>query len=414
MRLSPSSVVEMAAIETRSRSWGGILASVGQLDIWLHAAMVVLTTASVVRYLTGHGLSGRGPFVLAGAAGLLVVYAMPVALARPRAVASSYWWCGVLIGGWLGLVVLAPSFSWVAVPLAFVALRVLPFTWAAAAIVLMLGAVSVAWSTMQSRIDPTVIAGPLAVATLAVVAYRSLERESTTRRILLDELQEAQADLAEAQHTAGALAERTRLSREIHDSVAQALSSINLLLQAAEHRWATENNAARDYVHQASMTARDGLDEVRRVVHDLASTDLSTDSTGVALSAALARTCDQLALDSDISTDLQIHGDPVPLPAETATALVRTARGALANVLEHSGATRATVSLTYQPDSILLDVRDNGCGFNRPKVNSNNGRGRGLAGIESRAQLFGGQLTVESSPGEGTAVAVSIPLDQRQ
>ncbi len=402
----------MQPAERKEHSWGGILASVDQLDWWLHGAMVVSTIASVARYLMGHGFAGQGPLIVVGAAVLLAIYSASPARRARRSRTVNYVWCGALIGCWLALVVLAPSFSWVAVPLAFVALRVVPFAWACAAITIMLAAVVVAWSTMQERFDPTVVAGPLTVAALAVIAYRALERESSARRDLLDELRDAQADLAEAQHDAGALSERARLSREIHDSVAQALSSINLLLQAAEHRWTDENTSARDYVRQASLTARNGLDEVRGVVHDLASAELA-DDTGDALPSALARTCQQTVLDSEIVTDLQIHGDPIPVPPDTATALVRSARGALANVVEHSGATRATVSLTYQSDSVLLDVRDNGTGFATSSIQPSNGRGRGLAGIESRAKLFGGQLSVESAPGEGTAIAVSIPLEPR-
>lgn len=392
------------------RGWHGILGAVGELDLWLHLAMVTLAVASVVRYLTGHGLEGRAPLVLAGAVLLLLLYAASPDWFGPRSIGFGYVWCALLVAVWLALVMLAPSFSWVAVPLAFVALRVLPFHWAWFTIVIMLSAVIFAWSRMQERVDPTVIAGPLAVAALAVIAYRALEREATMRRELLDELQDAQVDLAEAQHRAGALSERTRLSRDIHDSVAQGLSSINLLLQAAEHRWTAENGAARDYVRQASLTARDGLEEVRRVIHDLAPAELSSDGAGAALASALDRTCQQISLDSNIVTEVQIHGAPMLIPAETANAIVRSARGALANVVEHSGATLATVSLTYQPDSVLLDVRDNGCGFRHSTASSRRGRGRGLVGIESRARFFGGELTVESAPGEGTAIAISIPL----
>lgn len=402
----------MQAIEANEQRWGGILASVGKLDVWLHVAMVVLTAASAARYLTGHGLGGRGPVVLGGAVLLVAGFFASPTRFQSRSTTVTYGWCVVLIGCWMALVVLAPSFSWVAVPLAFVALRALPFAWASVAIIAMLATVVTAWSAMQNRLDPTVVTGPLAVAALAVIAYRALERESATRRELLDELRDAQVELAEAQHAAGALSERTRLSREIHDSVAQRLSSINLLLQAAEHRWTHQDNAARDYVRQASLTARDGLDEVRRVVHDLASADLLSDHNGSALSSALAHACDQISVDSEVKTQLQIHGNPIPVPPDTATALVRSARGALANVVEHSGATRATVSLTYQPDSVSLDVRDNGCGFSASKVDTSNGRGRGLAGIETRARLFGGHLTIESNPGDGTAVAVSIPVDR--
>lgn len=404
----------MGAITKRNPLWTPILATVGQLDAWLHFAMIATTAASVARYLSGHGLNDRGPLVLAGATVLLLVYAAPAVWPQLLSLPLSYRWCAALIGAWVALVWLAPSFSWVAVPLAFAALRVLSFRWAAIAIVAMLGTVIVAWSTMQSRLDPTVVVGPLAVASLAIVSYRSLERESTTRRELLEDLQDTQADLAEAQHAAGALFERNRLSREIHDSVAQALSSINLLLQAAEQRWISENTSARDYVSQASLTARDGLEEVRRVVHDLASAELSAENSEQTLADALTRACAQASLNSKVVAGLEIHGDPTPLAPATATALIRTARGALANVTEHSGATKATVSLTFQPDSVVLDVRDNGIGFNPNKVRPVNGRGRGLSGMAHRAKLFGGHLTVESNSGEGTALAVSIPLESEQ
>lgn len=397
---------------TKRDGWGGILAGVEQLDLWLHVAMVVLTVASAARYVSGHGLDGRGPIVLAGAALVLAAYAASPLLLRSGSPPLTYLWCATLVGLWTALVVQAPSFAWVAVPLAFVALRVLPFAGARIVIVLMLGVVIVTWSTMQDRIDPTVVAGPLVVATLAVIAYRSLERESDTRRELLHELQDAQADLAEAQHAAGAVSERARISRDIHDSVAQGLSSINLLLQAAEQRW-DETATAREYVRQASRTARDSLDEVRHVVDDLASNNLA-DGAGAALPEALARTCEQIAGESAVTTDFQVHGNPTPVTPDAATALVRSARGALANVVEHSGATHATVSLTYQPDSVLLDVRDNGSGFDQTRVRSRSKRGNGLTGIEGRARLFGGHATVESTPGEGTALAVSIPLAARQ
>ncbi len=389
------------------------MGSVVELDVWLHVAMTVLTAASVARYVIGHGLTGRGPVILLGATALLAIYFATATGADQHSPVAAYAWSGALIGCWLALVVLAPSFAWVAVPLAFVALRLLPFVWAAAAITTMLITVVVAWSMMQGKVDPTLIAGPLAVAALAITAYRALEQESSTRRDLLLELRDAQDDLAEAQRDAGALAERARLSREIHDSIAQALSSINLLLQAADQRWTTDHTAARDYIRQASLTARNGLTEVRSIVHDLAAADLASDPTGAALAAALSHECEQIESNTDIRTDLQIHGRPTPLAAETATALLRSARGALANVAEHSSASKATVSLTYQPDSVLLDIRDNGCGFERNGVISANGRGRGLAGIESRAKLFGGIVTVESAPGDGTAIAVSIPLHQQ-
>jgi signal transduction histidine kinase len=384
---------------------GGILANVSRLDAWLDVAFVVLTAASAVRYVDGHGLADRAPVVLGGAALLFAGYALRRRVSRAWAVA----WCLVLAATWFVLVLIAPSFSWIAVPLSFVALRVLPFVAAGVVVAAMTGTVMVAWTLMQETFDPTVVAGPACVAVLGVVAYRALEREAALRRQLLHELQEAHGDLAEAQHSAGVLTERARLSREIHDSVAQGLSSINLLLQAAEQSWTNRPDAARNHVPQAAITARDGLEEVRRVVRDLAPPELSGNG-GTALETALRRTCERAVQGSGLRLTVQVDGTPVSVPADVATALLRTARGALANVVEHAHASAAAVSLTYLSDAVSLDVRDDGRGFDvhgRPVAG---GRGRGLPGIRSRAEEFGGALAVETAPGEGTALALCIPL----
>jgi signal transduction histidine kinase len=392
----------------------GILADVGRLAVWLHIAFVLLTVASAVRYVDGHGLGDDAPTVLTGAALLLVVYAAYPRRSWPRLRPWAPAWCLVLVVTWFVLVLLAPSFSWVAVPLSFVALQVLPFAAACAVVAAMMATVVVAWTRMQGDLDPTIVLGPACVAVLAVVAYRALDREAAVRQELLDELQQAQGDLADAQHSAGALAERARLSREIHDSVAQGLSSINLLLQAAEQDWTARPKAAREHVGQAALTARDGLEEVRRVVRDLAPAELSGDQGGTALPEALRLTCERALSNSGLHMKLGVHGEPVPVSADLATAVLRTARGALANVVEHAAAANVAVSLTYQPDLLTLDVRDDGCGFDPDQVSAVDGRGRGLAGIRSRVAQFGGELVVESAPGEGTALAVSVPLaDQR-
>ncbi len=386
-----------------------MLAHAGRLDIWLHFALVVLTVTSVWRYLIGHGFGDNAPVIIAGAGVLLTVYAVFSTRRSSTSSRAAQVWCLTLVAVWLVLVVLAPSFSWVAVTLAFVALRVLDFRQAIVVLGLMMVAVIVAWTRMQGQFDPTIVAGPICIAGLAVLAYRLLERDSATRQHLLDELRDAQGDLADAQHHAGVLAERARLSREIHDSVAQGLTSINLLLQAAEREWTTRPAAAHDHVGQAACTARSSLDEVRRVVRDLAPAEL-VDGDHTALAAALRRAGEEATVDTDTMVTVHVHGTPRATPADVATALLRSARGALANVIEHAAANEATVSLTYQPDSVSLDVRDDGVGFDPGTITPDLSRGRGLAGITNRAQHFGGQLAIESKPGEGTTIALSIPF----
>lgn len=395
---------------TSAHGLSGILAGVRRLETWLHLTLVLLTVGSAIRYLQGHGFGDRAPAVLTGAALLLAVYA---ACRRVPWQQRRWWpvvWCATLIATWLALVIVAPSFAWCAVPLAFVALRVLPFPVACAVVAVMVLVVVAAWTQMRATLDPTVILGPACIAILAVTAYRALEREASTRQRLLDDLREAQGDLADAQHRAGALAERTRLSREIHDSVAQGLSSINLLLQAAVQDWEPRPRAAHGHVMQAAQTARESLDEVRRVIRDLAPAELSGDVSGALLPEALREASLRATRHTGVAVSVAVEGEPVPLPTEFGTALLRTLRGAIANVVEHADAHRVTVTLTYQPDLVSLDVRDDGRGFDPSSVSVSGSRGRGLVGIRSRARELGGELAIESAPKEGTVIAVSLPL----
>lgn len=412
--MSPIHAVEssrMTSVLEPTATDRGILADASRIEPWLHITVVLLTAASAVRYVNGHGFGDNAGWVLSGAAVLLGIYAFP----RLVRTGSARWvsgWCLALVVTWFALVLLAPSFSWVAVPLSFVALRVLPFVAAGAVIAAMVATVVTAWVRMAGRLDPTIVAGPVCIALLAVVAYRTLERAGSVRQQLVEELSDVHSDLAEAQHRAGALSERARLSRDIHDSVAQGFTSINLLLQAADQSWSARPDAARESVAQAALTAREGLDEIRRVIGDLAPAELTSNQTATALFAALRRSAEQAVRDTGISIEVLLHGDPTPVAPEVAAAVLRTARGALANVVEHSGATGAVVSLTYQADCLTLDVYDDGTGFapSQPPRVRGRGRGRGLAGIQNRVHQLGGELVVESAPGEGTTIAVSVPL----
>jgi signal transduction histidine kinase len=384
----------------------GILAPAARLDRWLLAVLVVLLVTCAARYVDRHGIHATGVAVLAGALVLGLAFAT-----RGLLTGRSWWptvWVTVMVVLWASLTLVAPSFAWCAVPVAFAVLRVLPFGWAVATVTAMTAVVTAAWLRISDGVDPAQVAGPIAVALVTVLAYRALDLESRARQDLLDRLVEAQADLAEEQRRTGALAERTRLSREIHDSVGQGLSSINLLLQAAEQGWETQPDAARAHVRTAAATARDGLDEVRRVVRDLAPADLASDSSGSALPVALRRVAEQAA--PGIRVEVRVDGDTVAVPEVVAAALVRTARGALANVVEHAGARRVVMTLTYQDDEVVLDVRDDGCGFEPGEVRPRGARGRGLAGIRDRAEALGGRADVESAPGEGTTVSVRFPL----
>lgn len=383
----------------------GVLAPAVRLERWLRIVLVTLVVTSALRYAGRHGLDARGLLVLAGAACLVGVYvARPLVRARPG---GARVWLGVVLLVWATLTLAAPSFAWTAVPLAFAAMEVLAFPQAVSVVVLMTGVVTVGWLRIIDGFDPTVVAGPVGIALLTVLAYRALEQESLTRQRLLDDLLAAQEDLAAAQHRSGALAERTRLSREIHDSVGQALSSINLLLNAAEQDWDPRPDQARSHMRTAAGSARAGLDEVRRVVRDLAPAELEGQDPVDAVPAELSRLAARVG--PPVTAHVRVHGTPTSLASDLASAIIRTTRGALANVLEHSAASQVVISLTYHPDEVLLDVRDDGVGFDPARRRAPGSRGRGLSGIISRAEDLGGRALVESAPGEGTTVSVAFP-----
>ncbi|KRC53498.1 MULTISPECIES: sensor histidine kinase [unclassified Nocardioides] len=377
----------------------GILAPAARLDRWLLVVLVVLLVTCAVRYVDRHGLHATGIAVLAGALALGLAYATR-GLLRGR----PWWptaWVSAMVVLWGLLTAVAPSFAWCAVPVAFAVLQVLPFSWAVGTVVAMTLLLTAAWQRLDGSwadgVDPVQVAGPIGIALVTVLAYRALDLESRARQL-------AQAEV-------GALAERTRLSREIHDSVGQGLSSINLLLQAAEQAWDGQPSTAREHVRTAAATARDGLDEVRRVVRDLAPAELTDDRTGEALVEALRKAAAEAVQASPgLDVAVRVHGSPVSVPPAVAAALVRTARGALANVREHAAAGRAAVTLTYQLDEVTLDVRDDGRGFDPSAVGPSGTRGRGIAGMRDRAAGLGGRTEVESAPGEGTTVSVCFPV----
>jgi signal transduction histidine kinase len=384
----------------------GILAPAERLDRWLLLVLVVLLVTCAVRYLDRHGLDAPGVAVLAGAGALGVAYGTR-GLMSGRAGRPAVWVVGMVVL-WGALTAIAPSFAWCAVPVAFAVLRVLPFGWAVGTVVAMTALLTVAWQRITPGLDPVQVVGPVGIALVTVLAFRALDLESRERQELVERLVDAQDALAAEQHRTGALAERARLSRDIHDSVGQGLSSINLLLQAAEQDWDAQPTRSRDLVGTAASTARDGLDEVRRVVRDLAPAVLAT-ADADALPAMLERAAAESGL--DVPVEVRFDGDPGAVPPAVAAALVRTARGGLANVREHAAAGRVALTLTCHPDEVVLDVRDDGRGFDPTRVRPAGLRGRGLAGIKERAAALGGNAYVESAAGEGTTVSVHLPLD---
>lgn len=201
-------------------------------------------------------------------------------------------WLALLGLLWAALLVLSPDALWVAFPLYFLQLHLLPTRWGLPAVAVTAVAAIASFLLHGQAVTPGTFIGPLlgaAVAVATVLGYEALFRESERRRELIDELVATRAELAEAERTAGTLAERERLAREIHDTLAQGLSSIQLLLRAAE-RTLPEDAPAAAHVHRAREAAQDNLAEARRFVRALTPPDLENGSLTAALERLSART----------------------------------------------------------------------------------------------------------------------------
>ncbi|MFE9611464.1 sensor histidine kinase [Streptomyces sp. NPDC006012] len=352
-----------------------------------------------------------GPVVASAAACALVYTAGPVLPGVRRSRRAAALWLTAVGGVWLVLLALSPDAVWVAFPLYFLQLHLLPRR-TGPAVVAATAAVAVAgYAAHQHSFSPAMVIGPAlggAVAVAVVRGYQALYRESEERRQLIEELTATRADLADAQHAAGVLAERERLAREIHDTLAQGLSSIQLLLRACERALPDRPEAAARHAEAARQAAVDNLAEARRFVAALSPPALD----GTTLADAVARLCATTSARHRLAARFRLTGDAAPLPIAHEVALLRIAQSALANTVRHSGAAGAEVTLSYSGEHITLGVVDNGCGFDpgrlaAPDVESG---GFGLAAMRARVDALGGALTLRSAPGHGTALTARLPL----
>ena len=202
------------------------------------------------------------------------------------------------------------------------------------------------------------------------------------------------------------LAERARLAREIHDTLAQGFVGISSQLDAVSMCMPNESDQARRYLDLARKMARHSLTEARRSVMDLRASVLE----GQDLAAALQSGTAQWTAGSNVEVSIDISGPENPLSQDMEQHLLRIAQEAVTNVLKHAGASRIWVKLHREARKIYLRIVDNGRGFEQQDVFADLGGHFGLIGMRERAERLGGELHLKSRPGEGTQVEVTVPL----
>lgn len=229
--------------------------------------------------------------------------------------------------------------------------------------------------------------------------------QSQQRQSLIDELERTQQELAQAERRAGILQERQRLAHEIHDTLAQGFTSIIMHLQAAEN---TANTQAQSQAHlvQAQQTARVNLSEARRFVWDLRPDVLDNQT----LEAALKHVLKDWQGATKKVTELIVTGTPLTLHPAVEVALLRVTQEALTNVQKHADASRVTVKLSYMKESVIIDIQDDGIGFDLTTICEGRAGGFGLDGMRRRIETLGGNFTVESTLGEGTTAVAELPV----
>jgi signal transduction histidine kinase len=328
-------------------------------------------------------------------------------VARPRTTRRDLVYLVGAVGLWAPLIALDPVFLnlgfGVLAPFCLHDLR------HGAAVVLV---VAVGWIWQLTR-EPGAVPWPavaavcvFAAGTLLSVAYMgTIVRQSRERQQLIEQLQATRAELAAAERQAGTLAERQRLARDLHDTLTQGFASVVLLLEAAEESLALGRPVER-HIEQALRSARDNLAESRRVVWALRPRPLAERP----LPQALGELTGRLAEETGLRAETVVTGTARPLSAQVEEALLRIVQEALANVRKHAAASRVTVTLSYLDDVAMLDVHDDGVGFDQAAtVAQAAGAGLGLHAMAERVAALGGSLVVESAPGEGTTIAVEVP-----
>ena len=201
------------------------------------------------------------------------------------------------------------------------------------------------------------------------------------------------------------LAERTRIAREIHDTLAQGFVGVSVQLELTAHLLAQSRlDEASQQVDRTRNLVREGLADARRSIWDLRAA-----GTQATLPTRLTHLLEQSAT-GHLKTEINIGGIYRALPPVLENEVVRIAQEAVANAIRHSGASRIWLDLRYHPNELVLRVCDNGCGFQATDPTLPAKGHFGLQGMRERADQIGGTLNVESSPENGTTVTLRVPL----
>ncbi len=256
----------------------------------------------------------------------------------------------------------------------------------------------------RSTVGPILISSviSLAVSLALGVFINRIVAEADSRARTIDELRATQARLAAVERDRGVQDERERISREIHDTLAQGFTSVVTLTRAAEAALARGDvDTARERLGLVERTAVDNLAEARLIVAELTPGHLQSRT----LVEAMQRLGAAVSSETGLRADVRVDGEPAPLGGVAEVVLLRTAQEALSNVRRHAGAASVAVGLAYEEAAVVLTVTDDGRGFDPAADRA----GFGLDGVRARAAQVGGAVALTSAPGSGTTLRLEVP-----
>lgn len=226
---------------------------------------------------------------------------------------------------------------------------------------------------------------------LIIATVRDLRRRERLREFGADALHAAEE-------------ERQRIARDLHDDTAQRLAALLIRLRAEANR---AEDQTVDLLEELHAEVLEITEDVRRIARGLRPPALKD----AGLAAALQAHVRAASQNERAAVDLEVGPVDAALTPDSALALYRIAQEALSNALRHSGADRIEIRVERTDEEVALEVTDDGRGFEAPAAPEAEGRGLGILGMYERAHGVGGELTIESEPGQGTRVRAVVPAD---
>jgi signal transduction histidine kinase len=241
----------------------------------------------------------------------------------------------------------------------------------------------------------TAIGNEAAMAIENTRLYDNLRYDEEIHRELLQRVITAQED------------ERRRVAIELHDGIVQNIVSALFRLQLCSARLGEAPVEVREALGEAQEIVNASVTEIRRIIAGLRPTML--DDLGLVV--ALERYIQSLQMKSQLAIKIEVKAEDAPaLSPQAETTLFRIAQEGINNIIKHANCSNAVLSMRVNNGELVLDIEDDGIGFDMLSLQKRNRHSFGLVGMRERAQTLGGVLDVDSSPGEGSKIIVRFPL----